>query len=192
MADFDFVRPGTAAIQDAIDENVIRPALLYYADFPDGAVRMWSGLGILMAAGQEWLGFGDLIAVEDVTETSDSAQHGISVRLSGIPSELFTKVTLGGYQNRRAEVSMVVFDGDGDLIGEPVTLFRGLMDSDSVRDSGNEVSVTMNLESALSDQLRPRIYRYTHEDQQTKYPGIGDKGLEFVAALQNLQLKWGS
>jgi hypothetical protein len=78
-----------------------------------------------------------------------------------------------------------------NVIGAPVSLFRGLMDSDSVKDTGTEVSVTMSLESAMSDQLRPRVYRYTHEDQQTLYPDAGDKGLEFVAALQNLQLRWG-
>ena len=77
-----------------------------------------------------------------------------------------------------------VFDADGEAIGAPVTLFRGLMDSDSVKDSGGEVSVTISLESAMSDQLRPRIFRYDHEDQQTRYPDEGDKGLEFVAAQE--------
>jgi hypothetical protein len=98
---------------------------------------------------------------------------------------------LGNYQNRRASVSLVVFDADGEAIGAPIVLFRGLMDSDNVKDTGTEVSVTINLESSLSDQLRPRIFRYTHEDQQTRYPTLNDKGLEFVAKLQNLQLKWG-
>ncbi len=175
----------------ALAENVVRPAILVYADFPGGAVRIWSGIGTLYADGQEWSGLGELLSIEDITETVDSAQNGIAVRVSGIPSEVFSSILLGNYQNRTATVSLLVFDGDMNVIGAPVSLFRGLMDSDSVKDTGTEVSVTMSLESAMSDQLRPRVYRYTHEDQQTLYPDAGDKGLEFVAALQNLQLRWG-
>jgi hypothetical protein len=178
-------------VKDALQENTVRPVLLAYADFPDGAVRIWTGIGTLVSEGQEWIGMGELLSVEDITETTDSAQHGMAVRLSGIPSELFSKITLGNYQNRRAELSMLVFDRDYEAIGAPIVLFRGLMDSDAVKDTGTEVSVTINLESALSDQLRPRVFRYTHEDQQTRYPDANDRGLEFVAALQNLQLRWG-
>ena len=191
-AEYDGALRDIGVVDAAIQQNVVRPALLCYANFPDGEIRIWSGFGTLYAAGQEWLGLGSMIAIEDITETADTAQNGMSVKLAGIPSDLFSAVILGNYQNRRAEVSLVVFDADGEIIGEPVTLFRGLMDSDTVRDTGREVSVTIHLESALSDQLRPRIFRYTHEDQQTKYPAAGDKGLEFVAALQNLQLKWGT
>ena len=180
--------PDTTA---ALGEGVVRLAVLAYADFPSGPVRIWSGIGTLYADGHEWAGVGGLLSIEDVTETVDSAQSGMAVKLSGMPSALFTSVTLGDYQNRRASVMLAVFDPAGDLIGSLVYLFRGLMDSDAVRDDGSEVSVTMTLESALSDQLRPRVYRYTHEDQQTLYPDEEDKGLEFVAALQSLQLNWG-
>ncbi|MES2706069.1 MAG: hypothetical protein V4726_05635 [Verrucomicrobiota bacterium] len=184
-------RPLDPITKAALGESAVRLALLVYADFPSGPVYIWSGFGSLFAEGQDWTGVGNLLAVEDITETTDSAQSGMAVRLSGIPSEIFTSITLGNYQNRRADVSLIVFDADGDPAGAPYPLFRGLMDSDTVRDSGAEVSVTISLESVMSDQLRPRIFRYTHEDQQTRHPGAGDKGLEFVAALQNLQLRWG-
>ena len=184
-------RPLDSEVRAAVAENVVRLAVLAYADFPSGPVRMWTGIGTLFVDGHDWQGVGSLLAIEDITETVDSAQNGMAVRLSGIPSEIFDAVTLGNYQNRRAEVSLVLFDEDYTVCGSPVPLFKGLMDSDTVKDSGSEVSVTIYLESALSDQLRPRVFRYTHEDQQTLYPGEDDKGLEFVAALQNLQLQWG-
>ena len=182
------LHPDTKA---AFAENLIRPALLVYADFPDLPVRIWSGEGPLEAGGYTWTGVGDLLAVDDITETADSAQQGIAVRLSGIPSSLFTAATLGNYQNRTAEVALVLFDADMAIIGDPVSLYRGLMDHDTVSDDGQEVSVTIQLESSLSDQRKARAFRYTHEDQQTLYPTAGDKGLEFVAALQNIQIRWG-
>lgn len=175
----------------AFGQNAVHLALLVYADFPDGEVRIWTGAGTLVAEGEQWTGVGALLSIEDVTETTDSAQNGMAVKLSGIPSPIFTSITLGNYQNRRAEVHLIVFDANMEAIGSPVPLFRGLMDSDSVKDTGPEVSVTIYCESAMSDQLRPRIFRYTHEDQQTRYPDANDKGLEYVAALQNLQIRWG-
>lgn len=184
-------RPLDPDTKAALNENAVRLALLVYADFPDGEIRMWTGIGPLFAEGHDWQGVGDLLGVEDVTESTDTAQNGMAVRLSGIPSEIFSMLTLGNYQNRRAEVSLLVFGDDLEPVGAPVRLFAGMMDSDSVKDSGIEVSVTIQLESAMSDQLRPRVYRYTHEDQQTRYPEAGDKGLEFVASLQNLYIRWG-
>lgn len=185
-------RPLDPDTKAALAENAVRLALLVYADFPDGEIRMWSGTGSLFAEGNDWGGVGGLLAVEDITESTDTAQNGMAVRLSGIPSELFSTISLGNYQNRRAYVSLLVFDSDMEPLGAPVRLFSGLMDSDTVKDSGAEVSVTIAVESAMSDQLRPRVFRYTHEDQQTLYAGAGDKGLEFVASLQNLQIRWGS
>ncbi len=182
------LHPDTKA---AFSENLIRPALLVYADFPDLTVRIWSGEGPLEAGGYTWQGVGDLLAIDDVTETVDSAQQGIGVRLSGIPSDLFTSATLGNYQNRTAEVAMVLFDAEMAIIGDPVSLYRGLMDNDTVSDDGQEVSVTIQIESSLSDQLKARAFRYTHEDQQTLYLAAGDMGLEFVAALQNIEIRWG-
>lgn len=182
------LHPDTKA---AFAENLVRPALLVYADFPDLSVRIWSGEGPLYLGGYTWEGVGGLLAVEDITETTDSAQQGIAVRLSGIPSALFTSVTLGDYQNRTAEVALVLFDSDMALIGDPVSLFRGLMDHDAVNDDGQQVAVTIQLVSSLSDQLKARAFRYTHEDQQTLYPAAADKGLEFVAALQNIEIRWG-
>lgn len=182
------LHPDTKA---AFGENLIRPALLVYADFPDLTVRIWNGEGPLEAGGYTWEGAGKLLAISDVTETIDSAQQGIGVTLSGIPSSLFTSATLGNYQNRTAEVALVLFDAEMAIIGDPVSLYRGLMDSDAVSDDGQEVSVTIQIESSLSDQLKARAFRYTHEDQQTLYLAAGDMGLEFVAALQNIEIRWG-
>jgi hypothetical protein len=175
----------------AIQENVVRLAVLVYADFPAGEIYLWTGVGTLFADGHDWQGVGSLLSFEDITESVDTAQNGMSVRLSGIPSDVYDHVVLADYQNRRAYVALVVFDEYGQAVGPPVMLFRGLMDSDTVKDTGQEVSITITMESAMSDQLRPRIFRYTHEDQQTRFPDEGDKGLEYVAALQDLQLRWG-
>lgn len=181
------------AVRAAVIAPTVRPALFFYASFPDVEFRIWSGLGSILWEEEVWAGAGSLVAVEDISESIDSGQKGVSVRLSGVPSEIFDAASLGDYQNRPVKIWLAVFDLEAfNMIADPYLFFSGVLDSDSVEDNGVSVIITMFAESQLSDHLRARVFRYSHEDQQTLYPAAGDRGLEFVAALQDVQLKWGS
>jgi hypothetical protein len=182
----------TAEMRAAVVAPVVRPIVFVYASFPDVEVRFWSGLGELQWAGETWLGTGSLLAIEDIAESTDSSQKGVAVRLSGVPSELFDATSLGNYQNRPAKIWFAALNEAFELIIEPYLYFSGVLDSDNVEDNATEVIITIFAESRLSDHLRARVFRYTHEDQQTLYPEADDRGLEFVAALQDAQLKWGT
>ena len=182
----------SAAMREAVTGSVFRPILFVYASFPDIEVRLWSGLGSIEWDGHTWLGMGSILGVEDITETTDSASQGISLQLSGMPSSLFEAAALGNYQNRPAKVWLGALDESMQLIMEPYLFFSGVMDSDRVDENGETVTVTIFAESRLSDQLKSKVFRYSHEDQQTLYPLDNDKGLEFVAALQDSTLNWGT
>lgn len=184
-------RPLTEEMREAVMAPLVRPAFFYFADFPTGAVRLWSGLGSIEWQGETWVGCGDLLAIEEVTETTDSAQHGLRARFSGIPSSVFSPVMMGDYVGRDAKFWLAAFDENGALISEPYLLFSGEMDSDTINDDGSSCVITITIQSDLSDHLKARIGRYTHEDQQTRYPDSGDRGFEFVAALQTANIEWG-
>jgi len=181
----------SAEMRAAVTADVVRPVLFIYASFPDVEFRIWSGLGALEWEGETWLGPGSLLAIEDITESTDSAQKGFSAKLSGVPSEIFNATSLGNYQNRPAKIWLGALNAAMELVMEPYLFFSGVLDSDSVVDDGSLVSITIFAESRLSDHLHSKVFRYSHEDQQTLYPSDGDKGLEFVAALQDAQLNWG-
>ncbi len=175
----------------AVVAPVVRPILFVYASFPDVEFRVWSGLGGLEWDGHLWVGAGSLLALEDITESTDSAQKGLAARLSGLPSDVYDATTLGNYQGRPAKVWLAALDENYRLIMEPYMWFSGVMDSDRLEDNGQTASMTIFAESRLSDHLRARVFRYSHEDQQTLFPSADDRGLEFVAVLQDSQLNWG-
>lgn len=181
----------TDEMKAAVAAPIVRPAFFYYADFPDGILRMWSGVGNIEWDGETWLGCGNLLSIEEVTETTDSAQHGLRARFSGIPSEIVDPVLIKGYVGREAKFWLVAFDENDAVISEPYLMFSGKMDSDSIIDDGSTVTVTIEIQGELSDHLKARVSRYTHEDQQTRYPDAGDEGFEFVAALQTANIEWG-
>jgi hypothetical protein len=182
----------TDAMRAAVTAAMVRPALLVRGSFPGYEARFWSGFGTIAWGGFEWIGAGSLLAIEDVTETVDSAQKGVSIQLSGIPSDVFDVIMLGDYQGGLAEIYLAVFDESMGFVADPFLLWEGVMDSDEISDNGQIITITIFCEGPLADHLRSRVWRYTHEDQQTLYPSIDDKGLEFVAALQDSELKWGT
>jgi hypothetical protein len=182
----------TPEMRLALTADVVWPIIFVYASFPDIEVRLWSGNGIFSWGGETWFGVGALIAVEDISESIDSGQRGVAVKFSGIPSEFFIAAGLGNYQNRPAKIWLGALRPKFELAMDPQLLFSGFMDSDHVMDNGSTVIITIFAESRLNDQLRARVFRYSHEDQQMLYPEADDKGLEFVAALQDVALKWGT
>ncbi len=182
----------SVAMRSAVTADLVRPVLFFYADFPDGAVRLWSGLGLIHWDGYDWMGFGSMLAMEDITESTDSAQKGVSCKFSGVPSDMFDKTTLGNYQNRSAKIWLGALEVTTlAIVMDPYLFFHGLLDSDHIEDNGTSVAITLFAESRLSDHLHSKVFRYSHEDQQTLYPTANDKGLEFVAALQDAELHWG-
>jgi hypothetical protein len=182
----------TEAMKIEIDGSVCYPALLMYADFPSGPVRVWTGYNQISWDSQIWDGLAGFLTVDFVSESIDSRASGASVTVSGLKSEFFSPIMLGNYQGNTAKMWFALLDESTMTpIDDPYLMFSGKMDSDEIEDDGSASTLKIHVENRLADLLRPRAYRYTHEDQQALYPGQNDMGLEFVSVLQDVQLKWG-
>jgi len=180
----------SAEMKAAVGADTVAPLLLFEADFPDGMVRLWNGLGEVTLDGETWYGAGELLEVEPASETVDGSAQNVSVTVSGFTPEVFDPVMLDGYQGRAARMLFAVADPEtGEILGTPYVLFEGVMDSDEVNEGGESASIRITASNILADLLKVRVWRYTHEHQQRMFPG--DDGLEFVAALQDLEIKWG-
>src|SRR5690606_17159231 len=93
------------------------------------------------------------------------------------------------YQGRRARLWLGAMTEGGEIVADPIPIFAGRMDVMNI-DEGSETStIVMSAENQLIDLKRKDDLRYTDAAQQALYPG--DRGLEFVAALQDRELIWG-
>ena len=63
------------------------------------------------------------------------------------------------------------------------------MDLMNIDDGGQTCTISVSAESRLIDLDRTRERRYTSEDQKIDFPN--DKGLEFIADLQDKEIIWG-
>lgn len=172
-----------------IPKGQIQVALLAAMDFSSGYVRVWSGIGNLTFGGQVYSGVGYLGEIAPIQESGNAIRaNAITLQLSGIPSALLDVALLANYQGRTVQVWLGFFDTAWALI-DCALLFAGRMDTMAI-DEGPETSIiTLSAESHLADLKRPRVRRFTHADQQELF--AGDKGFEYVEALQNAEIAWG-
>lgn len=172
-----------------VSASELAPVLLVHLAFTS-PVNLWSGYGNITHDGTEYLGIGSLGTISPIEETTDLSTRGISMQLSGVPTALVAVALLEDYQGRACSVLFGALADNGSLISVPVTVFSGRMDVMSIDNDGQNATITMSAENKLMDFMRARESRYTDEEQKALFPG--DKGLEFVNAIQEKQIYWGN
>jgi len=183
----------TDAVKDATASQVVAPFFAVSADFPSGMVRIWAGVGELTFDSNTYEGVGEFLGIEAITETVDGSANGVALTLSGIPTDIRTPLFDDKYSGREAEVFMGCFNpNSGEILDDPVTLFKGHMDTDFLREDGKTATFTLRVESRIVDLLRSREHRYTLEGQHTLKGATTDDGLEFMPTMQETQIKWGA
>jgi len=162
---------------------------LFYAvefEFDSGTVRLWNGYTDAQIEGETYQAAGDLLNISNVEENGEIAARGASVTLTGLDTSLVSVVLSEDYQNRPARIMFGTIESG---VYSAYTLFKGRMDVMSITEDGQTASIDITIENRLIDLERPRVYRYTSEDQKAKYPS--DLGLDYVADLQDKQILWG-
>lgn len=162
---------------------------LFYAvelEFDSGTVRLWNGTHDATIEGEVYIGSGSLLDISEVEETGEIAARGVTMTLSGLDAGFVATALAENYQNRPARILFGTISG---ATFSAYTLFRGRMDVMTINENAEQAAISVTAENRLIDLERPRSYRYTSEDQKALYPN--DKGLDYVADLQDKQVLWG-
>lgn len=167
--------------------TLVRPFIAVELDYPDGMVRATSLDRNITIDGHEYIGVNILGKVSAITEGAETKSYGLDLSLSGIPSDFSAYLSAQDVLGRDARL-LLGFVDDQYQTSQLTTVFVGRMDTQDVI-SGKESAVRVAVESLFIDWERPRIRRYTDVDQKARFPT--DTGFEFVAAVANMQIKWG-
>ncbi len=179
----------TSGVVTASGAPAVNLALLVEAEFSEGPIRMWTGIGAFVWGGKTFEGVGQFLGLSGVEETVQLAATGVTLSLSAIPSALVS-LAYGQYvQGRPARVWLAFFSDAVELIADPVLIFAGRMDAVGDEDDGASATITVRAESNLADLKRINEQRLTDADHQRRFPG--DKSLRFVKDLQNKPVIWG-
>lgn len=196
-------------LSNEVTQHVLAPIFLCEFFFDSGTVRFWNGIGAITIDGVEYTGSGNLLSVSQVVETQDLQANGLQFILTGLPSGLVSLALSEEYSGRECRLHFAcmytspVFVGEftdeftdeftseatGTLVGDKYTIFSGFMDVMEIQDSGETATITLSAENRLIELKKPKVSRYTPEEQKRRYPG--DKGLDFIPQLQDKEITWG-
>jgi len=176
----------------AVQAAEIHPIMLCKIDTSGGDVLVWTGIGDLVYGGDTYLGAGNFMGISQVSERTDLSASGVSFSLSGIPAALVS-TALGQVQHGRScQLWMALLNiSTGALISNPYELFAGFSDVTVITEQAETSTISIMAENRLVDLERPRIRRYTDEDQKSDAANALDVGFEFVPKLQDKTVKFG-
>jgi len=204
-------KPISTGFDSVLQGDVVRPIILVEMLFDSGAVRLWNGLTDLIYDGDTYTGAGTLLSISTVEDTADISARGITISLSGISASIMSLALDEKYQNRTAnvyfgiigvpdllltqageyivDIDLINYDVSSSDRNEYIPIFTGLMDQMTIADAGETLNIGLTVESRMIDLERPRVWRYTSEDQKRVYPN--DKGFDYVNDLQTKTILWG-
>jgi len=174
-----------ATLLTALGQGVVYPFFAVDLDFSSAPLYFWSGVGDLVIGSKTYSGVGTLLNISSVEETTEIEAKGASITLSGIPSTILAVALTEPYQGRECRIYFGVVSSPTDYI----EIFSGELDQMTVVEEGSTCTISVTAENVLIKLERPVVRRFTNQDQKSRYPN--DKGLEFVASLQNKELFWG-
>jgi len=70
-----------------------------------------------------------------------------------------------------------------------IEIFSGELDQMNIVEEAESCTISVTAENVLIKLERPTVRRFTDQDQKSRYPS--DRGLEFIASLQDKEIFWG-
>lgn len=177
----------TVAALTAASAANVRPVSFVRLAYDSGTIFVSSAAMDFTFNSETYLGLGNVGSITSIEESAEVKANGMALTISGVPSDFISDSLNEDYQGRDARVYLGFLDDNLQLIADPMLAFRGRMDTQDIS-LGQTATISLTLESRLIDWDRPRIRRYTNEDQQNEYPS--DKGLEFVSQMVEKEINW--
>lgn len=175
----------TTSVSNALDDAVIEPFFAVDLNFSSSPLYVWSGYGDLVIGGKTYLGAGQLLNISSVSETTEMEAKGATITMSGIPSSFLSLALQEPYQGRECIIYFGVTSSPSDY----VEVFAGELDQMNIEESSETCTISVTAENVLIKLERPVVRRFTNEDQKSRFPT--DRGLEYVASLQDKEIFWG-
>lgn len=179
----------TSGFLTELSASSLKPFYAIKAQFLEGDVRLWTGIGEITLNSEVYTGSGSLMDIGVVEETAEIKATNLNITLSGLDSTFLSVALNTNYQNRKFTCFLGMLDSSNQVISSVYQLFEGRMDSMTISDDSSDIAIGLTVESRLIDLEKPNETRYTSEEQKRLFPN--DKGLDFVADLQDKNINWG-
>ena len=179
-------------LEEALADQVVRPFLAVRIELPD-PVYAFTGRGLLNfddadGNNHDWIGAGDVAAIDTIGEVTDGSAAGIKVALYQVPAEFREDISEQAVRGAIFEVYVGALDMAYKVVTATKLIWKGRLDTYVVTDGGDSLSVEVTGESRGIDQRRPAIKRFSDEYQQRKHPG--DKFFQYLPQMTEIAIIW--
>ena len=170
----------------------LRPFYAIKMKFTSGELRITTTYSNLVIGNDSYIGTGDILSISPITETSDTRATGVEIILNGLDTAILSAGLTEDTQGMVVEIYFGVLDtvNNADaIVDTPYQIFSGFIDAMVLKENGESSSLNFTIENKLVTLEKAIDRRYTDQDQKNLF--AGDKGLEFVASLQDKVITWG-
>lgn len=185
-----------SSTKSELSEQVIRPFLALSVAWPvppapSTPLRFWTGFGDIVFNSVAWSGLGELLQINAIEENSTMAARGLRMKLDGLDSNLLDYVLTSDFQGNDVQLYLGVMDEDSAIIGQPISVFQGYLDSANISESATGSMIDLTAENRMYDFQRVNNARYTVQDQKER-SGVTDKCFEFLPLMGTTSVAWGN
>lgn len=188
------MRTISSAVLTQLSAETMMPALMVEAQFNTSSVYLWTGYGDVTFNGQTYQGAGTLLEITPFEESDEIVAKGARFSFSGIPTAMIS-LALGQISIKNQVKCWLNFvdPSAGTLVatsgGDAVLIYEGFMDVPEIFQGPETSRIVISTENKLRELKRSKELKYTDEQQKLLYPG--DKGLEYVSQVQDMEITWG-
>lgn len=179
-----------ASMLAALSADVTHPVALVWLDWPGGAVRMHSHVGEIVWGGEVWRGVGSLGGISLPEEAGGLASVEASLQLVGVTEEVFERAEdpIKGHPGRIL-MGLATERGGARLIGQPIDLFVGAMDTSRAFVSGADGALEHGLEVIVGSGPSARaVASLSHGPEERARVAPGDTaGRHVINALTRVE-----
>ena len=168
----------------SLSQSEVHPFYAVDMDFDTAPLRFWTGYGDRTIFTNTYTGTGNLLSISGLEEANDLSAKGVTLQLSGVPTEIVSLALQEPYQRRDCKIYFGTTDTSA-----PIEVFSGLMDKMTIEDSGDSSVIQLTVESKLLRLNKASNWRYTQESHKSRHGG--DTFFSYVTDLQNKDIIWG-
>lgn len=182
------INGSTAAV---LDDEIVRPVVLAELVLSGQTVRLTSCQRNVSWNGQSYVGNSWLLPLDGIEETTDLGNLGFQLVLSSVDMTTLSVIMNNPNRGEPASIWLGLLSESPSptIIGAPILLYKGLIDSCEIEDKLEDPTVVINLENDLARFDTSQNFRFTSESQNALFSG--DKGFEYVPQLESWSGFWG-
>ncbi|WP_428309246.1 hypothetical protein [Hydrocarboniphaga sp.] len=181
----------TSAVRTASAASVVRMITLTDIAFPSGTIRITDGDRPILFNGFTY----SVTAVPmappgDVEESLDGQLAAIRIVLSGVDAALKNAIMTDAYSFATVNLYLLFCDEAWNQLGSYTLAAGRLLSNCSLSLDSGSADIELMAESPQVLDTRDSAVLASPESQRLRYPG--DAGLDRVAAINGMQIEWGT